>query len=122
MSHPGSNQYRFARSRAVALRAPLPVLAFAASAVCGISQSPAQCYYTATPIPNAPGGWYCFAWDINNHGWVVGEATTGGENTRAFIWTPELGTRLLSLPPGVSSMIAYAINDLGHVAGTLEVP
>src|SRR5262245_61724765 len=79
-----------------------------------------QCYYKATPIPNAPGNWNCWGQAINGQGWVAGTAFNGGENTRAFLWTAEVGTRLLPLPPGAISFGAYGINDVGHVAGAAE--
>jgi uncharacterized membrane protein len=59
---------------------------------------------------------------INNLGHVVGYAmreVSGVWNSRAFLWTPELGLQLLG---GSEHSVAYAINDNGMVAGYARMP
>lgn len=56
--------------------------------------------------------------DINRFGWVAGAAVNTGEVRHAAVWIrPRIGF-LLDPGLGVSSS-AYAINDLGSVAGTI---
>jgi hypothetical protein len=65
----------------------------------------------------------CAARDVNNHGAVCGIVYSGGDNTRAFVWTAETGVRVLPLPtspPGILSMEAHAINDSGLVVGVMQ--
>ncbi|MFN0136086.1 MAG: hypothetical protein ACKVS9_08225 [Phycisphaerae bacterium] len=95
------------------------LVAFAVGAfVIGSAVAQESCYYTWERIrlPDL----YCVGWDINNNGHVAGEIVTGGDTTRAFWWTPEMGVDILPLPPGIISMSAYAINDLGQMAGTMS--
>src|SRR5262245_46567947 len=108
---------RVIQSRAVTFldsnpRFCLLALAFVVSMV--TAEAPAQCYYTATPIPNV-GSWVCMGRAINSQGWVAGY--TGDETSRALVSTPETGTRLFPMSPGITVMRATSINDLGHVAG-----
>lgn len=100
------NCRRFAA--AVAGAALLPPSAF----------SQADCYYTWEEI--RVNGGICLAWDINNLGHVVGEIDIGGDNTLAFLWSPESGVGVLPFPDGVISMAAYAINDSGQVVGVMN--
>lgn len=54
--------------------------------------------------------------DINDFNLVVG--TTG---TRAFTWSAGGGVRLLALPSGATASEAHGVNELGEVAGRVEV-
>lgn len=84
--------------------------------------APGQCYYTWEQIPNPGGGWFCYGESINNHGHVAGVLRSGGDYTRGFVWTPETGTTVLPMPPGVYDLKAADINDLGHVVGSMIGP
>jgi uncharacterized membrane protein len=79
----------------------------------------AQCHYTWERVPNPGPGTYCIGWAINNLGAVAGYIDTGGDTTRAFVWSRETGRVQLPLPTGIVDMGAYAINDSGHVAGSM---
>src|SRR5207249_1721075 len=70
-------------------------------------------------IPN-PLGWHCVGQAINGHNQVAGFAFGGGENSRAFVWSPQIGAQLLPLPPGIVDSRAYGINDLGQVVGYMD--
>jgi probable HAF family extracellular repeat protein len=52
------------------------------------------------------------AWDINNHGTIVGRV-----ESYAFLWTRETGIRSLGAPSGYESSDLYAINDAGSAVG-----
>lgn len=77
-----------------------------------------DCHYTWEEI--RVNGAYPVAWSINNLGHVAGLIDNGGDNTYAFVWTPETGVGVLPFPDGVYSMAAYAINDSGQIAGYME--
>jgi probable HAF family extracellular repeat protein len=100
------------------LQASGPILWLSAVALSG--ETSGQCHYTYTQIPNPP-GWTCVGQAINRHGCVTGYTVGVPDHHRAFVWTPETGTTLLPVPPGVSDQQAYDVNDLGHVAGSLVV-
>lgn len=65
-----------------------------------------------------PGHTVGFAWDINNHGWVIGES---GYET-PFLWTAETGLIELQslLPPNSGWLIedVHDINNHGQIVGT----
>ncbi|HUU95162.1 MAG TPA: hypothetical protein VM487_05440 [Phycisphaerae bacterium] len=65
-----------------------------------------------------PGGGVSVANDINNATQVVGSSCSA-ERLEAFIWDPVNGMRGLgTMPGGHYGLDAYAINELGQVAGT----
>jgi probable HAF family extracellular repeat protein len=65
-----------------------------------------------------PGNAGSIALGVNEAGWVVGEAHTGTNATRAFLWKPGSGmTDLGTLEPTDTYSRAYAINDAGWVVG-----
>ncbi len=57
-----------------------------------------------------------FAYSINDHGQVVGEAGSPDGN-RAFFWSQETGMQNLGTLPGGSDSGARRINNLGQVIG-----
>ena len=63
-----------------------------------------------------PGGDVSQAWDINNHGQIVGWSATGDGAVRAVLWEAGNVIELASLPGGGSSD-ANAINELGQIVG-----
>jgi len=79
------------------------------------------CHYNWVQIPNLP-GWFAFGAAINSHGHVTGGLLSGGDYTRAFVWTPETGTVEIPRPPGAIGMSAVDINDHGVVVGQLQQP
>jgi probable HAF family extracellular repeat protein len=78
-----------------------------------------QCHYTYVEVENPP-GWTCVGQAINSLGHVAGFTNNLGDTNRAFVWSPESGTTLLPLLPGVDDMEAFALNDLGHVTGRVQ--
>ncbi|HZW08862.1 MAG TPA: GC-type dockerin domain-anchored protein [Phycisphaerales bacterium] len=61
------------------------------------------------------GGWASFAYDVNEHGQVVGEAyLAGDEVAHAVLWTDGVATDLGAI---AGSSAAWAINDGGQVVG-----
>lgn len=71
-----------------------------------------------TNLPMPEGFRESYAYDHNNFGVVVGAGDVG-EGTRALVWTVD-GP---AVPPDLAdagSSIAYAVNDLGDVAGQAE--
>jgi probable HAF family extracellular repeat protein len=71
---------------------------------------------TVVDLGTLPGFSNHSAWDINNSGWVVGNAdATGGG--RGFLWKPGIGMVPLAPLPGRTASVAYAINSAGDIAG-----
>lgn len=65
------------------------------------------------------GGAGSWAYAINNAGVVVGEAQNSENQSRAYIWTREARTQVLS---GINSTsAAWGINDSGQVVGEYDV-
>ncbi|MCH8549687.1 MAG: hypothetical protein LAT80_12505 [Balneolaceae bacterium] len=61
------------------------------------------------------GGDWSTAWDINNHGQVVGYSSIGDGKSRAFIWDPENG--MIELPTLGGNSLARSINNNGEIVG-----
>ncbi|MBI5863661.1 MAG: hypothetical protein HZB38_03960, partial [Planctomycetes bacterium] len=79
----------------------------------------AQCHYTWTQIPVPPGWLAVFPLAINSNGHVVGHLYNQGDNIRSFLWTPETGTSVLPMPPGVFDLQANDMNDDEVIVGTM---
>lgn len=94
----------------------LGMLLVGLSVTAGGGRAAGQCHYTYVTLPN-PTGWVCHGNAINNLGHVAGQLDSGGDYSRAFVWTPETGTVQIPRPTGVIGMKANDINDLGHVVG-----
>jgi probable HAF family extracellular repeat protein len=61
--------------------------------------------------------------DINDQGKVVGVWRASQYDASAFVWTPEEGkTDLAQLDPTQTLSFAFAINNIGQVAGYCAVP
>lgn len=61
------------------------------------------------------GGDWSTAWDVNDHGQVVGYSSIGDGQSRAFIWDPVNGMiELLTLG---GNSLARAINNRGEIVG-----
>jgi probable HAF family extracellular repeat protein len=71
---------------------------------------------TVVDLGTLPGFDNHSAWDINNSGWVVGNAEAPG-TTRGFLWKPGVGMSPLSPLPGRTSSTAFGINTAGDIAG-----
>lgn len=61
------------------------------------------------------GGEWSTAWDINDHGQVVGYSSIGNGESRAFIWDPDHG--MIELPSLGGNSLARAINNRGEIVG-----
>src|SRR5262245_41384599 len=76
-----------------------------------------QCHYTYEFTLSPPNSEYLVnPTGINNLGHAVGYIEVNGTD-RGVFWTPEGGTQLLPMPPGVIRMQATGINDLDHICG-----
>jgi uncharacterized membrane protein len=89
--------------------------------ISGPSARPAlgQCHYTYEFIFSPPNSELANPYAINNLGHVAGYVEVSGTD-RGFVWTPEGGTQLLPMPPGVIRMQATGINDLDHICGWVD--
>jgi uncharacterized membrane protein len=78
----------------------------------------------AVRLPDLAGTDRADAYDINEHGEVVGVALfgSGPSSARGFRWTEESGLSLLPLPDGATASSAAAINKRGDVAGSVSGP
>ncbi|MBN1123966.1 MAG: hypothetical protein JXA82_03085 [Sedimentisphaerales bacterium] len=63
------------------------------------------------------GGGWSNAWAINEKGMVVGLAKTIDDKIHAYLW--EEGRGMMDIAPDAQQCYAYAINNLGQVAGQL---
>ena len=61
------------------------------------------------------GGDWSTAWDINDHGQVIGYSSIGDSKSRAFMWDEENG--MIELPTLGGNSLARAINNEGQVVG-----
>lgn len=100
------------------LRSARAVLLTTCLALAATSASAQLCHYSWQQIRD-PGGGSASATALNNLGMVAGTIYFVGDNTRAFTWTSEGGFFRLPLPPGITSMNANGINDLGQVVGEM---
>ena len=84
----------------------------------GFVWSPLKCIMEM--IGDLPGGIVdTTARRINDHGQVVGNASSANGVAEAFLWDPITGTQGLGdLPGGAFESRAFGINDLGQVVGT----
>ena len=77
--------------------------------------------YTVIDLGSLGGGG-SFATDISNAAQVVGRSVSGEQppSTRAFTWEAATGMQELDLLAGFTHSEATALNDGGHVAGTVR--
>jgi len=61
------------------------------------------------------GGDWSTAWDVNDHGQVVGYSSIGDRESRAFYWDEENG--MIELPTLGGNSLARAINNDGEIVG-----
>jgi len=75
----------------------------------------------AVRLPDLAGAYRTDAYDINEHGEVVGVAylSSPTSTARAFRWTESSGLSLLPLPAGATGSSATAINNRGDIAGSV---
>lgn len=66
------------------------------------------------------GGRNSRALDVNADGLVVGESETSNGVVRGFVWTVAEGLRPLPAPEVATHSTAYAVNELGQIAGSIE--
>ncbi|MDZ7755225.1 DUF3466 family protein [Rhodohalobacter sp.] len=66
------------------------------------------------------GGSWSTAFDINDHGQVVGYSDIGNDEYRAFYWDSENG--MIELPSNGKNSIARAINNNGQIVGENDGP
>ncbi len=89
--------------------------------ILGFSQGQAQAIYRITDLGDLPGGSnFSNAYDINDHGQVVGISSVDSNITpyHGFIWDSVNGiTDLGDLPGGWDSSYAHGINNAGHAVG-----
>lgn len=71
---------------------------------------------TVVDLGTLPGFTNHSAWDVNNSGWVIGNAEAIGTN-RGFLWKPGVGLAPLEPLPGRTSSTAFGINSAGDIAG-----
>ena len=102
--------------------AAIGVFAFAAN------PASAQCQYEVTAIIEGPPCWpsnfpaVLMGRGMNSYGHVVGSWQMCLETAdEAFYWTPETGLVTMTRPAGVTSAIAYDINDHGQIVGGHQV-
>jgi probable HAF family extracellular repeat protein len=69
-----------------------------------------------TDIGTVPGYESCQANGMNSKGWIVGNCS-GTLGQGAFLWRPDSGMTLLTVPGGYLKATAAAVNDSGIVAG-----
>ncbi len=75
--------------------------------------------YTAIDLGTLPGGYYSYAYGINNSGQVVGSSTTASGDQHAFLYSG--GTMIdLGTLPGGSNSYAAGINNSGQVVGSSD--
>jgi probable HAF family extracellular repeat protein len=98
-----------------------PVQSLAPEAAPLPSQAVSATGYTLTDLGTL-GGWYSYAFNVNDRGMVVGGSLSATGLERAFVWIPgpngtgtmqDLGT----LPGEWVQAGAYAINNVGDIAG-----
>lgn len=78
----------------------------------------AQTLYRVTALGTLPGATVSEAFDINDLGQVVGQASLGSTNLQAFYWTQTTGMVAIGdLAGGRVESAAYGINNLGQVVG-----
>lgn len=65
------------------------------------------------------GGWYTYAWDINDDGVIVGISETVREERFPFVWKDGVMTALHDDPSEPHQGVAYGINNEGAVVGQL---
>jgi probable HAF family extracellular repeat protein len=65
------------------------------------------------------GGWYTYAWDINDEGVIVGISETVREQRFPFVWKDGVMTALYDHPSEPHEGVAYGINNEGQVVGQL---
>lgn len=61
------------------------------------------------------GGDWSTAWDVNDHGQVIGYSSIGNSESRAFFWDEESG--MVELPSLGGNSLARAINNEGQIVG-----
>lgn len=61
------------------------------------------------------GGDWSTAWDVNDHGQVVGYSSIGDSQSRAFYWDEDRG--MVELPTLGGNSLARAINNEGQIVG-----
>ncbi|MFI5253604.1 MAG: T9SS type A sorting domain-containing protein [Bacteroidota bacterium] len=71
---------------------------------------------TMIDLGSIPGYDYAQANGMNSQGWIVGNAS-GASGQGAFLWRPDSGMTLLTVPAGYLKATATAINDSGVIAG-----
>jgi probable HAF family extracellular repeat protein len=76
---------------------------------------------TERPAPRA----LATAYDISNSGYVIAtyskEFPAGTHTPRAVVWSPQGRMTELGVPGGNTSMIGAAVNEQGHITGTLAI-
>jgi probable HAF family extracellular repeat protein len=66
------------------------------------------------------GGWYTYAWDLNDEGVVVGVSEDELERRFPFVWKDGVMTALLDNPEDPHQGVAYGTNNDGQVVGVLH--
>jgi probable HAF family extracellular repeat protein len=61
------------------------------------------------------GGDWSTAWDINDHGQIVGYSSVEQGKSRAFYWDSENG--MIELPTFGGNSLARSINNKGEIVG-----
>jgi probable HAF family extracellular repeat protein len=107
----------FRKHRARAVRHAFGLAAIGALMLAQASAS-AQTLYQVTALGTLPGATVSEAFDINDLGQVVGQASLGSTNLQAFYWTQATGMVAVGdLAGGRVESGAYGINNLGQVVG-----
>lgn len=96
----------------------LPIFFAAAPLVlCGLAANAAAADgYTATPIPNLPGGSGTIGRGVNDNGWVVGQADDQFAQLNAFVYHDGV-TEALPMLTGGSDAQAVSINSNNVIVG-----
>jgi len=101
------------------MRSRHPFAALALAATLAVPAAAQTIEYTLETIDPVPGASSTVGTGMNDLGHVVGwsQFFDGSPSLQPWLWTPEDGTTLLPIPPGLDIARAIDINDAGVITG-----